>query len=223
MELKNISKIYKISNTQVIALDNVSYDFGEEKFYLIKGHSGSGKTTLIQIMGLMLDSTFGDVIINNKNVKNMSNTGKSKLKNRMIGFIFQNYCLNEKLTAIDNVILPMLINDDIDRKERFTRAKDLLSKMGLEKRYNHYPEELSGGEQQRVAIARALANDPKIILADEPTGNLDKKSEIYVLNLLKDIVKQGKTVIMVSHSDIACKYADIILEIEDGKLREVSK
>ena len=222
MKLEKITKKYKKREKEIIVLENINYEFNEGKFYLIKGHSGSGKTTLIQILGTMLNPTSGNLYIESKKINNLKNDEKAKIRNKDIGFIFQNYCLNEKLTALDNVILPMIINKKIKKQERINRAKKILEMVGLGNRIEHYPNELSGGEQQRVSIARSLANNPKIILADEPTGNLDKKNEIHILELLKKISEQGKTIIMVSHSDFAITYADKLLEIDKGKLVEVN-
>lgn len=222
MKLEKITKHYKMRDNEIKVLDDIDYTFCEGKFYLIKGHSGSGKTTLIQILGLMLSPTSGEIYIKNKNIQNLSTNAKAKIRNKVIGFVFQNYCLNENLTALDNVILPMIINSKIKKSERIPIAENLLTMVGLSNRIEHYPNELSGGEQQRVAIARALSNNPKIILADEPTGNLDKKNEKYILELLKKISEQGKTVIMVSHSEFATEYADVLLEIDNGKIIEVN-
>lgn len=222
MKLEKITKKYKVRENEIKVLDNIDYTFDDGKFYLIKGHSGSGKTTLIQIIGLMLSPTSGAIYLKNKNIQCLSANDKAKIRNEVIGFVFQNYCLNDKLTALDNVILPMIINSKIQKSERRSIAQKLLTMVGLSNRIYHYPNELSGGEQQRVAIARALSNNPKIILADEPTGNLDKKNEKYILELLKKISGQGKTVIMVSHSEYADEYADVLLQIDNGKIIEVN-
>lgn len=222
MKLENITKKYNIHDKELVILDNINYNFEKGTFYLIKGHSGSGKTTLIQILGTMLEPTSGNIYINNKKTNILNSIEKAKIRNETIGFIFQNFCLNEKLTALDNIILPMIINKKIQPKERSERAKRLIKLVGLEDRETHYPDELSGGEQQRVAIARALANSPQIILADEPTGNLDVQNEKYILELLKKISEKGKTIIMVSHSEFAISYADKLLEIDNGKIIEVN-
>lgn len=222
MKLEKITKKYKVRENEIKVLDNIDYTFDDGKFYLIKGHSGSGKTTLIQIIGLMLSPTSGAIYLKNKNIQYLSANDKAKIRNEVIGFVFQNYCLNDKLTALDNVILPMIINSKIQKGERISIAQKLLTMVGLSNRIYHYPNELSGGEQQRVAIARALSNNPKVILADEPTGNLDKKNEKYILELLKKISEQGKTVIMVSHSEYADEYADVLLQIDNGKIIEVN-
>ena len=216
--LKNISKNFKKGNKEINVLKNITYTFKEGKIYAIKGHSGSGKSTLIKIMGLIEQCSSGEYYINNKNVSEMNDKELSNLRMKYIGFIFQDFNLDPYLSAIDNVILPMLINHNINREDRKKKANSLLESLGLKDRIDHYPKELSGGELGRVAIARALANDPKIILADEPTGNLDKKNEKVVLQELKKLADKGKCVIVVSHSDEINQYADIILELDDGNI-----
>lgn len=218
MNLENITKIYKTKSSEVTALDNVSYNFEKGKFYAIMGHSGSGKSTLISILGLIEDYTKGRYLINQVDVTKLTDEELSLLRMKNIGFIFQDYYLDEHLKAYENVILPMIINPEIPRKERNNKALELLNKVGLNGRVNHYPKELSGGEQQRVAIARSLANNPDYLLADEPTGNLDRENETLIFQELKKLSLEGKCVIVVSHSEEIKKYADIILNIEYGRL-----
>lgn len=218
MNLENITKIYKTKSSEVTALDNVSYNFEKGKFYAIMGHSGSGKSTLISILGLIEDYTKGRYLINQVDVTKLTDEELSLLRMKNIGFIFQDYYLDEHLKAYENVILPMIINPEIPRKERNNKALELLNKVGLNERVNHYPKELSGGEQQRVAIARSLANNPDYLLADEPTGNLDRENETLIFQELKKLSLEGKCVIVVSHSEEIKKYADIILNIEYGRL-----
>lgn len=220
LEIKNLSKKYILNKkNEVIALDNISITFNKNKFYGIKGHSGSGKSTLINIIGLIESKTSGKYLINNKDIDNLTEDEKADLRKSKIGFVFQDFFLNPRLTALENVIIPMLINDDIPKDKRNERAEKILTKLGLKARVNHKPTELSGGEQQRVAIARALANNPDIILADEPTGNLDKENEIIVFDILKKLVKEeNKCVIVVTHNEIIDKYADTIYKIEKGKI-----
>lgn len=221
MKLNNITKIYnKGKHNEVVALKNISYEFKDSKLYAIMGRSGSGKTTLINIIGLMDNATSGSYILNDKDVFKIDENTKAHLRNKDIGFIFQSFYLEPKLTAIENVILPTIINSDIQKNERKTKAQDILERLGLWDRINHYPHELSGGEQQRVAIARALINNPKIIIADEPTGNLDSKNELEIFEMLKDISKDGKCVIVVSHNEIIKNYADEILYLNDGVLSQ---
>ena len=187
-------------------------------FYLIIGHSGNGKSTLINILGL-IDSKFdGNYTIYGQEVSTLGDKELAKIRMQHIGFIFQDFYLDPYLKAIENVLVPMYINKDISKESRKSRAMELLDKVGLKDRINHFPRELSGGEQQRVAIARALANDPDIILADEPTGNLDSTNEKMVFEQLKKLSKEGKCVIVVSHSDLAKKYADYVYTIENNSL-----
>lgn len=218
MELKNISKIYKLKDEEIVALDKFSYSFEMGKLYGIMGHSGSGKSTLINILGLLENPTSGTYKLDNKDVSKLSSSELANLRLKTIGFVFQDYFLDENMTALENAMLPLLINKDLSFNKKEEKAKKLLTEVGLEKRINHFPNELSGGECQRVAIARALANDPEIILADEPTGNLDEENEKIIFEQLKKLSKDGKCVIVVSHSDEINKYADEIIKISKGKL-----
>lgn len=218
MNIKNISKEYYTKEKNIIALDNISYDFEAGKFYAIKGHSGSGKSTLINVLGLIDGFTKGSYIINEIDVNKLNEDGKSDLRMKYFGFVFQDFYLDPNLKAYENVVLPMIINSNISKNERKEIAISLLKFFGLEDRCNHYPHQLSGGEQQRVCLARALANNPEVILADEPTGNLDRENEKKVFEYLKKLSKNGKCIIVVSHSEEINQYADIILNIENGKL-----
>lgn len=218
MNIENVCKVYKTKNDEVKALDNVSYEFKPGKLYAIMGHSGSGKSTLISILGLIETLTSGRITINNKDISKLKDDELANLRMKYIGFVFQDFYLDEHLKAYENVLLPMLINKEIKKADRKEKALKLLTDLGLNERINHYPKELSGGEQQRVAIARSLANDPKIILADEPTGNLDEENEKLVFETLNDLAKKGKCVIVVTHSEEIKKYADEILKITKGKL-----
>lgn len=217
--LENISKNYFVNKNEIKVLVNTYANFESGKFYLIVGHSGSGKTTLINIIGLMDLNYIGTYKLFTKDVKTLNDKKLSNYRMKNIGFVFQNFELYNTLTAIENVMLPMTLNKDILKNERKKKAQYLLTELGLCKRLNHFPNELSGGECQRVAIARALANNPSIIIADEPTGNLDKNSEEEVFKILKDLSIKGKCVIVVSHSDSALKYADYIFTLEDGELK----
>lgn len=218
MRLENISKTYKAKNKIVKALADVNVEFYSNNFYAIMGHSGSGKSTLINILGLIDTFDNGKYDLYGTEAIKYNDVELSKLRMKNIGFIFQGFHLNPTLKAFENVMVPMLINNDIDPKDRKDRAIKLLQSVGLGERIDHFPKELSGGEQQRVAIARALANNPNIILADEPTGNLDEKNEKEIFKLLKELSRNGKCVIAVSHSDYVKNYADKLYKIVDGKL-----
>lgn len=223
LKIHNMKKIYKLSkNNEIVALNNINITFEKKKFYGIIGHSGSGKSTLIQIIGLLDSYNSGNYIIDDVDVCNLSEDEKAKLRMKKFGFVFQSFYLNEKLTALENVIVPTLINKNIKPDFRKKLARELLTKVGLGDRLNHRPSQLSGGEQQRVAIARALVNNPEVIIADEPTGNLDKKNEKMIFDLLKKLVEEeGKTIILVSHNEIIKNYADVIYSLDDGYLELV--
>lgn len=221
--LKNVTKNYISRHRNILVLDDISVEFLSGTFYLIIGHSGNGKSTLINILGL-IDSKFdGSYTIYGQNVSTLNDKDLSKIRMQHIGFIFQDFYLDTYLKAIENVIVPMYINKSIAKENRKSKAIELLDRVGLKERIHHFPRELSGGEQQRVAIARAIANDPDIILADEPTGNLDSTNEKMVFEQLKKLSKDGECVIVVSHSDLAKKYADVVYEIDNHKLHEVKK
>lgn len=220
LKLVNVTKKYKKNKKELLILNNISFSFSKGKFYCIKGHSGSGKTTLIQILGLLLSKDSGSIFIDDKDVSRMTEIERARLRNKEIGFIFQSYYLNSYLKSYENVMLPMYLNPTLTKQEKVNKAYKLLDLLGLKERETHFPKELSGGEQQRVAIARAIANDPSIILADEPTGSLDDENEEKVLKILKQFSKDGKCVIVVSHSAKTEEYADVILKLQDGKLEE---
>jgi ABC-type lipoprotein export system ATPase subunit len=218
IELKEISKIY---NNSVIAVDNVSLTVNQGEFIAVMGQSGSGKSTLLQIAGLLDTCTSGQVIINGNDVSTLDKNAIADVRMENLGFVFQAFHLNAHLKLYENVMVPMLINDKFtsmnDMKEQ---AMQLIDSVGLTNRKEHYPFELSGGEQQRVAIARALANDPDFILADEPTGNLDSKNELMVFEELKKLCYLGKGVLVVSHNDAVIDFADKIYTMKDGVLGE---
>lgn len=219
MKLDNVCKEYKLGKETIKALKNVSVTFENNKFYAIMGRSGSGKSTLVHIIGLLDNPTSGTVYINGKDTSNLKEDEIQEIIGQNIGFVFQKFYLNNNLTALENVMLPSLINNNMSFDEKKKKAMQLLKLVGLENRVNHKPKELSGGEAQRVAIARSLINSPKIIIADEPTGNLDKESELVIFNLLKKISEQGKTVIVVSHNEIIKEYADKVYILDDGVLK----
>jgi len=211
IEAKNISKVFS-NNTEV--LKDFSYSFCEGRFYAIMGRSGAGKSTLLNIIGAIDRPTSGEVLLEGKNVAILNETVKSKIRMKKIGFVFQGFYLNPYLNAIENVMVPMRINPDIDKKERKSLAIKLLKQFGAEVLEQSKPSQMSGGEQQRVCIARALANNPQIILADEPTGNLDEENEKTVFEHLRGLAQEGHTVIVVSHNERVKEYADEVILIE---------
>lgn len=216
IKVENIIKKYNLVNEIVIAINKLSFNFEYGKMYAIMGHSGSGKSTLIQCLGLLDNITSGKIYIDNEDISKKSVVEQNKLRNIKIGFVFQDYYLNNTMRAYENVMLPMLINKKYKNKNIAKIAKTLLCEVGLEDRIRHYPKQLSGGEQQRVAIARAIANNPDIILADEPTGNLDEINEKYILTILKEMANRGKCVIVVSHNPLIREYADIVINMKKG-------
>jgi len=221
IKVENLYKTYKIKKNNIEIFKELNVNFQEGKFYAIMGPSGSGKSTLINIFGLLDKPDKGTIYIDDKNISKLNQNELANLRKNTIGFVFQDFCLDEHLKAYENVCLPMLINEDIQKEDRKEKAINLLEKLDLKNRINHYPKQLSGGEQQRVAIARALANDPNIILADEPSGNLDDDNETKIFKILKELSQSGKCIIVVSHSREIKKYADILYELKDGNLKEV--
>ena len=216
IELKNASKIY---NNSVKALNNVSLTVNQGEFVVIRGQSGCGKSTLLQIAGLLDSPTSGSVKINGKEVSTLNKNQLAEVRMNSLGFVFQAFHLNPQLKLFENIMVPMLINDRYENKDdMMKKAMELIDTMGLSHRKDHYPGELSGGEQQRVAIARAMANEPDFILADEPTGNLDSKNEIMIFEELKKLTFLGKGVLVVSHNDAAMNFADKIYIMKDGEI-----
>lgn len=215
IELKNISKFYvEFTKNKVHVLENLSYTFETGKVYAIMGVSGAGKSTLLQLMGLLDQPSAGEIYIDGQRVDTLTGDEAADMRMKKIGFVFQDYYLNPQLTVQDNIILAMKINKEIAKKDYEALTEKYLSLFQMEGYKNRYPAELSGGEQQRVCIARALSNQPEIILADEPTGNLDGANEIEVLNHLKSLAQQGKTVIIVTHNDIVKEYADEVFYLK---------
>ncbi len=220
VELKNINKIYG-QNTQnpTQVLFDLSLNFEESSFNSIIGQSGSGKSTLLNILGTLDKATSGDVFINGKNTQEMSSNELSKLRNESIGFIFQFHYLLPEFTALENVLMPYRISKKPITEEVLNRANELLDIVGLSNRKNNLATNLSGGQQQRVAIARSLINNPKIILADEPTGNLDSDTTEQIYDLLREINQRFKTTfIIITHDRHIAEKADRIVEILDGKI-----
>lgn len=223
IKIRDLCKTYDLKNCKIPVLHNLNIDFSLGKFYAIMGHSGCGKSTLISIIGLLENLSQGTYFLKGIDTSTLTMDDEANIRMKEIGFVYQDFCLDDYLKALENVMLPMLINKDIAKNQRKKLALSLLNLVDLIDRANHYPKQLSGGEKQRVAIARALANNPNIILADEPTGNLDEESEQKIFKILKQLSKQGKCIIVVSHSNEVKKYADEIYELHDGKLEKVNE
>ena len=216
ISLKNISKVYE-GPPPVKAVDNISLDIKEGDLVSIVGQSGSGKSTLLNMIGLLDSLTEGAIEIEGQDVSVMSDNELSKFRGEKIGFIFQSFFLLPGLTAQENVAEGLLYQG-IKREERLKRAKKVLQDVGLGDRLEHLPKELSGGEQQRVAVARALVQNPAFVLADEPTGNLDKQSGDNILSILKELNKQGKTIIMITHNQDNAKKFKKVVKLVDGRV-----
>lgn len=219
LELKDVVKEYTLGTQKIKALDGVSLKVKAGDFLSVMGPSGSGKSTFLQVASILASPTSGQIIINGKNTSSYDEVERAHLRNKEIGFVFQNFNLLAKTSALENVALP-LIYAGIDEGTRLKMAKVMLEKLGLGDRLNNTPAQLSGGQQQRVAIARALINNPSIIFADEPTGNLDSKSGKEVEKILKELNQDGKTIIMVTHEHDVAKIAHSSIEIHDGKIKK---
>ena len=217
IELQNIRKIYNLGDEEVRALDGVSLKVQEREFVAIVGASGSGKSTLMNMIGCLDTPDEGEYYIDGQNVTEMSERELSTMRNRKIGFIFQQFNLLPKLTAYENVELP-LIYQGLPGKERHARVEEALSRVGLANRMKHRPNQLSGGQQQRVAVARARATHPSLILADEPTGNLDSKSTRDIMELIHELHRQGNTIVLITHDDDIAQEAQRQVRIMDGKI-----
>lgn len=219
IDLKDIYKIYQMGSTQINALDGLECKIEKGEYVALMGPSGSGKSTLMNIIGCLDTPTRGVYSLNGTNVSDMTDDDLASIRNVEIGFVFQSFNLLPRTSAIENVSLP-LVYAGVSKKERIERAQTVLEKVGLGDRADHKPNELSGGQRQRVAIARALINNPSIVLADEPTGNLDSKSSLEIMNLFNEIHQDGNTVVMVTHEEDIAKYAKRTIRMIDGKLAE---
>lgn len=219
IELKDIVKSYQMGDTIVYALNHVTVNFEQGKFTSIVGPSGSGKSTMMNILGCLDRPTSGEYFLEGKNIANYTDDELAHTRNQRIGFVFQSFNLLSRLTAVENVALP-LIYAGVNLEERTKRAERALTDVGLGTRMYHKPNEMSGGQRQRVAIARALINNPAIIMADEPTGNLDTKSTLEIIDIFEKLNQEGKTVIMVTHEPELAAMTQRILVMRDGRLTE---
>jgi putative ABC transport system ATP-binding protein len=218
IQVENLAKIYRLGKVSIPALRGISFNVTKGEFLVVMGPSGSGKTTLLNLIGAIDKPTSGRILIEGRDITTLGEGELTKLRRHKIGFIFQFYNLIPALTALENVELPMLMAG-VSRKDASKRAFQLLEMVGLTERVSHLPDELSGGEQQRVAIARALANKPSVILADEPTGDLDTKTGMEVVQILYDTSKkENATVIVVTHDPMITEKADRILHMRDGNI-----
>lgn len=218
IQVRDLRRNFKVGGEVVHALRGVSFTIREGEFVTIMGTSGSGKSTLLNTLGCLDTPTSGDYILYGVSVRDMSKNDRARLRNRKIGFVFQNYNLLPKTSAIENVELPLLYNSSVSAKERHERAVKALIAVGLGDRLNHKSNQMSGGQQQRVAIARALVNDPVIILADEATGNLDTRTSFSVLVLFQELYARGRTIIFVTHNPELSAYSSRNIVLRDGKI-----
>jgi putative ABC transport system ATP-binding protein len=219
LEIKNVSKIYGQGEGQVHALRGVSFTVKEGTFLAVMGPSGSGKSTLLNIIGGLDQLTSGEVVLNGKRIDNLSENQLVQVRRGQIAYVFQQYHLLPSLTALENVLLPLAFTKRADN----AKAREMLRRVGLEKRAEHRPSQLSGGEQQRVAIARALVSDPELILADEPTGNMDQHTGLEILKLFEELNLEGRSIIMVTHAPEIAAHAGETLFLRDGRLVEIKQ
>ncbi|QEC52755.1 putative ABC transport system ATP-binding protein [Anseongella ginsenosidimutans] len=217
ISLKDIGKKYLIGSEVIHALRSVTLDIHKGEFVALMGPSGSGKSTLMNILGCLDTPTKGQYILNGTDVSRMSDNQLAEVRNKEIGFVFQTFNLLPRSTALDNVALP-LVYAGVHKTQREARATEVLEHVGLGERVKHKPNELSGGQRQRVAVARALINDPSIILADEPTGNLDTKTSVEIMGLIEEIHRRGNTIVLVTHEEDIAQHAHRIIRVRDGEV-----
>lgn len=219
IEIKDLEKVFRTDTVETVALNKVSFTIGDGEFVAIMGPSGCGKSTLVNILGLLDNPTAGSYLLDDKEVGNLRESERTEWRKGRIGFVFQSFNLIEEMTVRDNIMLP-LNNLKLDKVEKRRRVDEALRRMGISHRAGHYPSQLSGGQQQRVAIARAIVGKPGLILADEPTGNLDSRNGAEVMDLLRDLHRDGATIVMVTHSQRDAAQADYIINLFDGQVME---
>ena len=222
IKLQNLHKSYVMGENTVKALDGINVEINNGDFIAIVGPSGSGKSTMMNMVGALDLPSEGEIFIDEKNIAKLHESDLAQIRGKKIGFVFQQFNLIPTLTALENVALPMVFQN-VEKLDRINIAGELLKKVGLESRMNHLPSELSGGQKQRVAIARALANNPDVILADEPTGNLDSKSGKEILEMFIQLNKEGKTIIIVTHDLNVASHAKKVLKMRDGRIENDEK
>jgi putative ABC transport system ATP-binding protein len=216
IRLQDITKVYRVGEVEIRALGGVSVEIERGEFIAIMGASGSGKSTLLNLIGCLDSPTSGDYLLDGEIISRLDGDGLARIRNRKIGFVFQNFNLLPRTTALENVELPLFYGLHSTRQAKRDKALDMLQRLGLGERTGHYPSQLSGGQQQRVAIARALISNPPLILADEPTGNLDSRSSGEIMSIFKDLNAAGITVVMVTHEHDIAAYAQRTLHMRDG-------
>ena len=219
INLVNVHKIYRLEGVEVPAINGISLSIDKGDFVALIGPSGSGKSTAMNLVGCLDTASKGNIFLGKHNIQDLSESDLAQVRGKKIGFIFQTFNLIPSLNALENVALPMMFQN-VSRKVRMNKAQQLLEQVGLANRMHHLPNQLSGGQRQRVAIARALVNDPEIILADEPTGNLDTKTGDEIMKMLKDLNKLGKTIILVTHNPDLTKLANKVIKLKDGIIME---
>jgi putative ABC transport system ATP-binding protein len=221
IEIRGLTKVYNLGEVEVRALDGVDLTVEEGEFIAIMGPSGSGKSTLMNIIGCLDRPTSGTYVLDGADVSSLSRDQRALIRNAKIGFVFQSFNLLARTSALENVELPLLYGDlAASRKERHRAGMEALVRVGLQDREGHYPSQLSGGQQQRVAIARALVTDPAIVLADEPTGNLDSRTSVEIMGIFQDLNDSGKTIVLITHEADIAHHAKRIVHVRDGKIQE---
>ncbi len=222
ISLSHIRKTYQMGSTEINALRDVSLDIYPNQYVAIMGPSGSGKSTLMNVLGCLDTPSAGDYFLNGTNVSGMTDADLAHVRNKEIGFVFQTFNLLNRSTALDNVALP-LVYAGLGKGQRHKKAAEVLTNVGLGDRIDHKPNELSGGQRQRVAVARALVNDPSIILADEPTGNLDTKTSYEIMALFGELHAKGNTIILVTHEEDIAQYAQQVIRLRDGDIEKIEE